>query len=284
MGTDKRERQKRNRDVRRDEVTRSEQQTKVRKRGLQIGIVVLIVVAIVAIVSFTSDDGNDVAVDDVVVDDGAVDDGAVTETPATDATPAAGVPFVYGTSECPPADASTEQRREFTDAHQLCIDPAKTYTAEFDTTQGSFSVRLLSDRAPGTVNNFVALTRWKYFDGTKCHRVIEDFVVQCGDPTATGTGGPGYSFADELPAAGEYKIGSLAMANSGPNTNGSQFFVITGQNGATLPPNYTLFGEVTAGLDTAVKAMAALFNVDPAANGVPPAGDIILKKVTINES
>lgn len=279
MGTDKRERQKRNRGVRRDEVTRSEQQLKVRKRGLQIGIVVLIVVAIVAIVSFTSDDGNDVAVDDVVVDDGAV-----TETPATDATPAAGVPFVYGTSECPPADGSTEQRREFTDAHELCIDPAKTYTAEFDTTQGSFSVRLLSDRAPGTVNNFVALTRWKYFDGTKCHRVIEDFVVQCGDPTATGTGGPGYSFADELPAGGEYKIGSLAMANSGPNTNGSQFFVITGENGATLPPNYTLFGEVTVGLDTAVKAMAALFNPDSAANGVPPAGEIILKKVTINES
>jgi len=276
MGTDKRERQKRNRDVRRDEVTRSEQQSKVRRRGLQIGIVVLIVVAIVAIVSFTSDDGNDVAVDDVVVDDGAV-----TETPATDAV---AVPFVYGTSKCPPTDATTEQRREFTDAHQLCIDPAKTYTAEFDTTQGSFSVRLLSDRAPGTVNNFVALTRWKYFDGTKCHRVIEDFVVQCGDPTATGTGGPGYSFADELPVAGEYKIGSLAMANSGANTNGSQFFVITGENGATLPPNYTLFGEVTVGLDTAVKAMAALFNPDSAANGVPPAGEIILKKVTINES
>ena len=274
MGTDKRERQKRNRDVRRDEVTRSEQQSKVRRRGLQIGIVVLIVVVIVAILSFTSDDSNDVA----------VDNGAVTETPVTVATPAVAVPFVYGTSECPPADGSTEQRREFTDAHQLCIDPAKTYTAEFDTTQGSFSVRLLSDRAPGTVNNFVALTRWKYFDGTKCHRVIEDFVVQCGDPTATGTGGPGYSFADELPVAGEYKIGSLAMANSGANTNGSQFFVITGENGATLPPNYTLFGEVTVGLDTAVKAMAALFNPDSAANGVPPAGEIILKKVTINES
>jgi cyclophilin family peptidyl-prolyl cis-trans isomerase len=145
-------------------------------------------------------------------------------------------------------------------------------------------VRLFSDRAPGTVNNFVSLARWKYFDGTQCHRVIEDFVVQCGDPTANGTGGPGYSFADELPQAGEYKIGSLAMANSGPNTNGSQFFIITGDNGASLPPSYSLFGEVVEGLDTAVQAMGALFNPDPAANGVPPAAEIVLKSVTINES
>ena len=83
-------------------------------------------------------------------------------------------------------------------------------------------------------NNFVVLARYKYFDGTKCHRAITDFVVQCGDPTTTGSGSPGYSFADELPAQGEYKIGSIAMANSGPNTNGSQFFIITGENGATL--------------------------------------------------
>jgi cyclophilin family peptidyl-prolyl cis-trans isomerase len=145
-------------------------------------------------------------------------------------------------------------------------------------------VQLLPERAPGAVNNFVSLARWKYFDGTKCHRVIEDFVVQCGDPTATGSGGPGYSFADELPSAGEYTIGSLAMANSGPNTNGSQFFVITGVSGTSLPPNYTLFGQVTAGLDTAVAAMAALFNPDPAANGVPPAADIILNSVTISEA
>jgi cyclophilin family peptidyl-prolyl cis-trans isomerase len=166
----------------------------------------------------------------------------------------------------------------------LCIDPSKTYLATFDTSQGSFTVRLLADKAPGTVNNFVALARWKYFDGTTCHRVIEDFVVQCGDPTATGSGGPGYSFADELPGNGEYKIGSLAMANSGPNTNGSQFFIITGNNGASLPPSYSLFGEVVEGLDTAVAAMAALFNPDPAANGVPPAGVITLNSVTISEA
>jgi len=279
VGTSKRERQKKNREARREQVTRRQQQGKARKRGSQVGVVVLLVVALVGFVFVTGNNSNtDVSETETESTQETVD--TTQDTVAAQAS----MPFEYGTSACPPIDGSAEQRREFTDSHQLCIDPTKTYVATFDTTQGSFSVRLLSDRAPGTVNNFVSLARWKYFDGTKCHRVIEDFVVQCGDPTATGTGGPGYSFADELPQAGEYKIGSLAMANSGPNTNGSQFFVITGNSGASLPPSYSLFGEVVDGLDTAVKAMGALFNPDPAANGVPPAGDIVLKSVTISES
>ena len=279
MGTSKRERQKKNREARREQVTRRQQQGKARKRGSQVGVVVLLVVALVGFVFVTGNNSNtDVSETETESTQETVD--TTQDTVAAQAS----IPFEYGTSACPPIDGSAEQRREFTDSHQLCIDPTKTYVATFDTTQGSFSVRLLSDRAPGTVNNFVSLARWKYFDGTKCHRVIEDFVVQCGDPTATGTGGPGYSFADELPQVGEYKIGSLAMANSGPNTNGSQFFVITGNSGASLPPSYSLFGEVVDGLDTAVKAMGALFNPDPAANGVPPAGDIVLKSVTISES
>jgi len=279
VGTSKRERQKKNREARREQVTRRQQQGKARKRGSQVGVVVLLVVALVGFVFVTGNNSNtDVSETETESTQETVD--TTQDTVAAQAS----IPFEYGTSACPPIDGSAEQRREFTDSHQLCIDPAKTYVATFDTTQGSFSVRLLSDRAPGTVNNFVSLARWKYFDGTQCHRVIEDFVVQCGDPTATGSGGPGYSFADELPQAGEYKIGSLAMANSGPNTNGSQFFVITGNSGASLPPSYSLFGEVVDGLDTAVKAMGALFNPDPAANGVPPAGDIVLKSVTISES
>ena len=276
MGTSKRERQKRNRDARRSEVVRREQRGKVQKRGARIAVVVLVVIALVGFVFVTGNDSQNDAADQVT-------DTTAAATQDT-AAPVANGPFQYGTGECPPNDGSAQQRREFDDAHQLCIDPTKTYVANFDTTQGAFSVRLFADRAPGTVNNFVSLARWKYFDGTKCHRIIQDFVVQCGDPTATGSGGPGYSFADELPAAGEYKIGSLAMANSGPNTNGSQFFIITGNNGASLPPSYSLFGEVTSGLDTAVKAMGALFNPDPAANGVPPAADVILKSVTITES
>jgi len=105
--------------------------------------------------------------------------------------------------------------------------------------------------------------------------------VQCGDPTATGSGGPGYRFTDELPAEGAYEVGSIAMANSGPDTNGSQFFVITGEQGVTLPPNYSLFGKVTEGLDTTVPALDALGNPDPVANGVPPREEIRITRVVI---
>ena len=123
-----------------------------------------------------------------------------------------------------------------------------------------------------------------YFDNTVCHRAIPAFAVQCGDPTGSGGGGPGYSFADELPATGSYKVGSIAMANSGPDTNGSQFFIITGASGVALSADYTLFGQVTDGLDTTVKALDALGNPDQAANGVPPLEQIIIESVTITES
>ena len=108
--------------------------------------------------------------------------------------------------------------------------------------------------APKTVNNFVVLARYKYFDGIAFHRIIPGFVLQGGDPQQTGLGGPGYKFEDELPKAGSYKVGSLAMANSGANTNGSQFFVISGPTGTSLPPQYSLFGQVTQGLEV-VKAI-----------------------------
>ena len=108
------------------------------------------------------------------------------------------------------------------------------------TNKGAYTIALDAAAAPLTVNNFVVLARYHYFDNTICHRAIPQFAVQCGDPTGTGSGGPGYAFADELPAAGSYKVGSIAMANSGPDTNGSQFFIITGDNGVALPPDYTL--------------------------------------------
>jgi cyclophilin family peptidyl-prolyl cis-trans isomerase len=192
--------------------------------------------------------------------------------------------FSYGTTECPPADGTAEQTQEFSDSFALCIDSSKIYTAVIKTHMGSFSILLDATIAPGTVNNFVSLARNKYFDGTICHRAIPGFVVQCGDPTGTGIGEPGYSFSDELPPSGEYKIGSLAMANSGPNTNGSQFFVITGDQGVSLPPNYTLFGQVTEGLDATVVALDAAGNDDPSANGVPPLKEIKIESITITES
>jgi cyclophilin family peptidyl-prolyl cis-trans isomerase len=118
-----------------------------------------------------------------------------------------------------------------------------------ETDVGTFNVALDAKAAPKTVNNFVFLAREHFYDGVTFHRVIPGFVVQGGDPQGNGSGGPGYKFADELPKAGAYKVGSLAMANSGPNTNGSQFFIITGSQGTQLPPNYSLFGNVNSGMD-----------------------------------
>ncbi len=127
------------------------------------------------------------------------------------------------------------------------------------TSVGDLGFTLDADKAPCTVNSFLSLAEQGYFDGTTCHRltVSDGFeVLQCGDPTGTGTGGPGYSFADELSGSETYGAGTLAMANAGPNTNGSQFFVVYGDTG--LPPSYTVFGTVDqAGLAAIEKAAAA---------------------------
>lgn len=131
----------------------------------------------------------------------------------------------------------------------MCIDANKRYSAEMATSKGDIVIALDPVAAPKTVNNFVFLARYHYYEGIVFHRVIPGFVLQGGDPTGTGRGGPGYQFEDELPKPGRYELGSLAMANAGPNTNGSQFFVISGPNGVQLPPQYSLFGKVVNGLD-----------------------------------
>jgi cyclophilin family peptidyl-prolyl cis-trans isomerase len=129
----------------------------------------------------------------------------------------------------------------------MCIDVSKRYTATIETSEGTMVVALDAVAAPKTVNSFVYLARYHYYDGLTFHRIIPGFVLQGGCPEGTGRGGPGYRFADELPAAGRYQIGSLAMANAGPDTNGSQFFVISGPDGVRLPPAYALFGAVVKG-------------------------------------
>jgi cyclophilin family peptidyl-prolyl cis-trans isomerase len=132
--------------------------------------------------------------------------------------------------------------------------------------------------APKTVNNFVFLARWHYYDGVVFHRIIPGFVLQGGDPEGTGRGGPGYRFEDELPAAGRYEIGSLAMANAGPNTNGSQFFVISGRDGVGLPPSYSLFGKVVAGTE-----VIGVIEATGSPSG-KPSEPTVIESVTITEA
>ena len=166
---------------------------------------------------------------------------------------------------CPEADGSSPQQRRFDGPPPMCIDADRRYTATMVTTKGTITIALDPVAAPKTVNNFVFLARYHYFDGVAFHRIIPGFVIQGGDPDGTGRGGPGYRFGDELPAPGRYEVGSLAMANAGPDTNGSQFFIVSGPSGAGLPPQYSLFGKVVAGLDV----VAALDAVGSAGAGTP---------------
>ena len=156
------------------------------------------------------------------------------------------------------------------------IDPAKRYTATMETSMGTLVIALDPIAAPRTVNNFVYLAAQHYYDGVIFHRIISGFMCQGGDPDGSGRGGPGYKFGDELPKPGKYQIGSLAMANAGPNTNGSQFFIVSGPSGCSLPPLYSLFGQVVKGLDI----VEMMQNV-PTGPGDRPKTDVVIKSVAI---
>jgi len=143
--------------------------------------------------------------------------------------------------------------KQYSAPPEMKIDPSKNYVATIDTTQGKIVVDLFAKDAPKTVNNFVFLANDKFYDGVKFHRVIDNFMVQGGDPTGTGSGGPGYRFADEVgPGKPKHKVGSLSMANAGPGTNGSQFF-ITHVVTDWLDGKHTVFGQVKEGQDVVNK-------------------------------
>ena len=158
----------------------------------------------------------------------------------------------------------------------MALEPGKRYTATIETSAGTMTAELFAEEAPNTVNNFVFLAREGFYDGVIFHRVIRGFMIQGGDPTGTGTGGPGYKFADE-PVGRPYKRGTLAMANAGKNTNGSQFFVMHADYG--LPPNYTIFGRLTVGEDV-LDAIATT----PTDSNDRPRAQMAISKVTISEA
>lgn len=163
--------------------------------------------------------------------------------------------------------SNTSQNNVATDTKKEIVatttkkDIKKMKTAIIKTNMGDIEVELNLDSTPNTAENFKKLASSGFYDGVRFHRVIKDFMIQTGDPQSKdlsqkslwGTGGPGYKFADELAGDEKYPLGTLAMANSGPNTNGSQFFIVTAQPGYPLPASYTVFGKVTKGLDNALK-------------------------------
>jgi len=158
------------------------------------------------------------------------------------------------------------------------IDVSKIYKAVLSTTVGEITILLHADKTPITANNFVSLAKKGFYDQTIFHRVIKGFMIQGGDPEGNGTGGPGYKFDDE-PFEGEYKKGIVAMANSGPNTNGSQFFIMHADY--ALPPNYVIFGEVIEGLETVDKI--ALAPIEAGGEGSTPMSPVTVESVLILE-
>jgi cyclophilin family peptidyl-prolyl cis-trans isomerase len=175
--------------------------------------------------------------------------------------------------------------KKWSKAPDLHISPEKTYIATLKTSLGDIKIELFSKDTPNTVNNFVFLARQNFYDGTVFHRIIKDFMIQGGDPLGTGEGDAGYSFADELPTKHSYEPGIMAMANAGPNTQGSQFFICNGEKAKKLDtrPNYTQFGKVIEGMDVVLSISAV--EVGPNAGGemsapkVPP----VLTSVVIEE-
>lgn len=264
MGTEKRQRQKEGRAKRREADQKAALRARRKTQGIRLAVLLVVVtLGVFAIATFGEDDKAKAK--------------GTTTTTSTTAKP--GTAFAYGTGECGPADKPSEPVRVFTAAPKQCIEDGKDYGAVIVTSKGEITVDLDENVAPGTVNNFVTLARYGYYDGDDFHRVVKDFVIQGGDPVGDppGTGGPGYAIDDELPTEDNpYVEGSFAMANSGPNTNGSQFFIYVGPN--ELGPNYSHFGKVTKGIEV-VKAIVALSTGDG-----PPSEPVTIESVTITES
>ena len=191
-------------------------------------------------------------------DDGVIEDqfGSGSTAAAVTETTQNVVPDATATTESvDPGATATEStggggsQMQWTQAPEMALEDGKDYGAIITTSKGQIVVDLYESDAPMTVNNFVFLAQQGYYSNVPFHRIIANFMIQTGDPTGTGAGGPGYKFKDELPTNLNYARGTLAMANAGPNTNGSQFFITHADLTNGLPKNYTIFGTVTEGLD-----------------------------------
>ena len=254
MGTEKRERQKAGRQSRLE----AQQKVKKRKQSLRRVITIVVVAAVVVGVSY------------LIFKPGKKTTTAATTTSTTTSASTTTAPARPGGSgdkspsaittsaDCPAGFSATLNKPSYSSFPPMTIDPSKTYTATITTDVGPITIQLDPKAAPKAVNSFVFLANQHYYDCMIFHRVIQTFMDQTGDPTGTGTGGVGYTFADELPktANPQYPLGSVALATAGPNTNNGQFFIVAGPEGENLAPSYTLFGKVTSGMDVVEKINA----------------------------
>jgi len=279
--TEKRQRQKAGRQAR----LAAEQKTQKRKRTLRRTITIVVVAAVVFGISYAIFKPGKSTKSAASSSTTTTSASSTTTTPAPAGGSGNTSPAAITTSaDCPADLKATLNKPSYKTAPPLTIDPSKTYTATITTDLGPFTIQLDPKQAPKAVNNFVFLAQHHFYDCVVFHRVIKTFMDQTGDPTGTGDGGPGYQFADELPktATPQYPIGSVAMANSGPNTNGSQFFVVTGPEGEDLAPSYSLFGKVISGMSV-VDAINAGGSAASSSTGTPVTLHRMIS-VSVNES
>jgi len=293
VGTEKRERQKQNRQQRLTELAAKQRRSKAKKRGLQFGIgIPAVVLALFLIVNvFAGDDSSNSPTDEQLREEVQTLLGGSTTVPGetADSTaptiPPTTVPgkTISGDTPCPAADGSEERVTKFEKAPPTCIDATKTYTAVFDTTEGEIEVLLDTAKTPKTVNNFVVLSRYKYYDGTTIFRTDPSIdIIQGGG--LTNTDDPGYTIEDEGNGY-KYVEGDLAMARTmEPNSAGGQWFFVTGPNAAALDGQgtYVNFGKVVSGLDV-VKGILAL-NSGSGDLGGAPSRTVVVNSVSIIES
>jgi cyclophilin family peptidyl-prolyl cis-trans isomerase len=258
----------------------AEAQQQKRRRQIRNGIIVVVIAGVIIGIVFLVSGGSN--------NNKAASNSTTTTTAAgkgADAKLQAQANEVAVKAGCPASTKTPANTQKYPAAPAMAIDTTKTYTATVVTTAGTFDIALDAKTAPTTVNSFVFLANKGYYHCVIFHRVIPQFMDQTGDPTGTGSGGPGYTIADENPPkaanpADQYPLGSVAMANTGsPNSGGSQFFVVAGPQGESLPNTYALFGSVTSGMN-----VVDTINQQGSAQGVPPNVTQRIISVTIHET
>jgi len=292
VGTAKRDRQRANRQQRLEELAKEAKRSKTRKWALWIGVAVPVAIVVLFLIARLggSDDNTSNTVASVPasveVSTTTVDPNASTTlvdtstTVAESTTTVALAPFEYGKGGCPAADGTSLKQSSFSQPFKQCIDPAKTYTATFDTSEGKVVVQLDPANVPGTVNNFVSLARFHYYDGSLIFRTDPSIdIIQGGGKTNQDT--PGYEIPDEKNGF-TYSEGDLVMARTAqPNSAGGQWFFVAGPNASALDGQgtYVTFGKVTEGLDV-VKSILALAGSD----GQTPTKPVTVNSITIDEA
>jgi cyclophilin family peptidyl-prolyl cis-trans isomerase len=286
MTSSKRERQKAGRRERLERMQRVEKKRKTIRRGVIVGIIAVLVVGTGAFLFSGKNNPSTTTTTTSTTSDSTTTTAADTTATIQDLheqTASNAKAVAYG---CPTSTSTRVNTLSWAKAPAMTIDTGATYDADFDTTAGNFVVQLDARTAPITTNDFVFLAEHNFYKCVIFQRVIPGYMIQGGDPTGTGTGSPGYTIPDEYPKAGNptYPLYSVVMANTGaPHTGGSQFFIVTGKSGETLPATYSIFGKVVSGYSVVMKIQNG-GNANESANGSPPFVTYRILNITIKES